>query len=77
MMDLALLDKQEFLLEQVEIRDFLQQLLAGLSNWFEERQILWHLQAVPAWLNLEQDLFQSLLLNLFSDQPNPVRRPFG
>ena len=67
LMDLIVLGKQEFTLEQMRSDELLSSIAGGLKPIFEERKVAFRLEAQPAYVMVEYDLFKTLLLNLIDN----------
>lgn len=64
MMELTVLGRQEFPLQEMPADELLQDVAESLSPVLEKRQIRLRLQAEPAYVMVEYDLLKTLLLNL-------------
>lgn len=64
LMELTVLNRQDFPLTQLPADELLQDVAEGLSPLLEKRQIDFHLQAEPACVLADYDLLKTLLLNL-------------
>ena len=67
LMDLIILDRQEFTLEEMSTDDLLSSIAGGLKPIFEDKKVAFHLKATPAYVMVEYDLFKTLLLNLIDN----------
>lgn len=64
LMDLTVLGRQEFRLEEMAADALLQDVWEGMGALFRERGISFRLEAEPAYVMVDYDLFKTLLLNL-------------
>jgi len=64
LMDLIVLNRQEFTLEEMPTDELLQNIIGGLEPLFEEKKVSLHLKAHPAYVKVEYDLLKTLILNL-------------
>ena len=67
LMDLIILKRQDFPLEEIRADELLSGIAGGLKPVFEERKVTLHLKAAPAYVMVEYDLFKTLLLNLIDN----------
>ncbi|MDR3052260.1 MAG: HAMP domain-containing histidine kinase [Coriobacteriales bacterium] len=67
LMDLIVLNRQDFVLEEIPADELLQSCVDGLMPLFAERKVVPHLTADPALIPMEYDLFKTLLLNLIDN----------
>lgn len=67
LMDLIVLNRQEFTLEEMRTDELLQNIAGGLQPLFEEKKVSLHLRAHPAYVMVEYDLFKTLILNLIDN----------
>lgn len=67
LMDLIVLDRQHFILEEVDAVLFFEELVGGLQPLFETHQASHTLHIEPAYLRLDYDLFKTLILNLIDN----------
>lgn len=64
LMDLIVLDHQDFVLEELSAKELLQNVLETLRPICENKQVDLQLEACDAYIHVEYDLFKTLLLNL-------------
>lgn len=64
LMDMIVLDRQDFLLTELPGDELLQDLKEGLLPLFQERQVDFQLQAEQAYVLADYDLLKTLLINL-------------
>ncbi len=64
LMDLIVLDKQDFILERLNAEEMFSLLAGSLRPMFVERKAVLHLDIQPANVMAEYDLFKTLILNL-------------
>lgn len=64
LMDLFVMGRQDFLLEEMEAGEVLQNVLQGMEPILKERGTRLYLEAEPAYIRVEIDLFKTLLWNL-------------
>ena len=67
LMDLIVLERQEFALEEIRADELLSSIAGSLKPVFDERKVAFHLKAQPAFVMVEYDLFKTLLLNLIDN----------
>lgn len=67
LMDLIVLNRQEFLMEEMPVRELLQDIIYGMALLFAEKGVSSHLEVEPSYLKVEYDLFKTLLLNLIDN----------
>jgi len=67
LMDLIVLNKQDFVLEEIRADEMLSGIADSLYPVFKERNVLFRLEACPAYVLAEYDLFKTLLLNLLDN----------
>lgn len=64
LMDLAVLGRQDFPLQEMAADELLQNVAEGLQPVFQEREVAFRLDAEPAYIKVDYDLLKTLLLNL-------------
>lgn len=67
LMDLIVLNKQDFILEEFPAKDLLQNIVETLAPVFAVQKIKLTLSAQDAYVRVEYDLFKTLLLNLLDN----------
>jgi signal transduction histidine kinase len=67
LMDLIILNRQHFVLEEISAVELLQTSIDGLMPLFAEKKVVPRLKADTALLRVEYDLFKTLLLNLIDN----------
>ena len=67
LMDLIVLNRQEFMLEQMPVDELFSNITGGLKPLFEERKVSLHMKIYPAYVRVEYDLFKTLMLNLMDN----------
>jgi signal transduction histidine kinase len=67
LMDLIVLNRQDFTLEKMRAEEVLSSIADSLKPVFEEKKVSFHLKACPAYIMVEYDLFKTLLLNLLDN----------
>jgi len=64
LMDLTVLGRQEFILEEMPADELLWDVSEGFAQLFREKQIVFELEADPAYIRVDYDLLKTLLINL-------------
>lgn len=64
LMDLFVLDKQEFVLEETSVREMFQNLEQGLEPLCKKHDVRLHIDMEDGYLKVDYDLFKTMLLNL-------------
>lgn len=64
LMELTVLGRQDFVLEEMPAAELLQDVAEGLEPLFVKKEIALQLEAAPAYVRVEYDLLKTLLLNL-------------
>lgn len=67
LMDLFVMGRQEFLLEEMEAEEVLKNVLQGMEPILKERGARLYLEAEPAYIRVEIDLFKTLIWNLIDN----------
>jgi signal transduction histidine kinase len=67
LMDLIVLNKQDFVLEGLDAEELFSNIAGSLKPVFEERKVTLRLKILPARVMVEYDLFKTLLLNLIDN----------
>lgn len=67
LMDLIVLNRQDFVLEEMSATELLQNILDGLQPLLNEHRVAPHLTADIGYVKVEYDLFKTLLLNLIDN----------
>jgi len=67
LLDLIVLNRQDFTLEEIQSEALITNILNGLAPMFEEKEISLDLNIRPATVKVEYDLFKTLLLNLIDN----------
>lgn len=64
LMDLFVLDKQDFLMEQMPVREMLQNLEQGITPVCRKHGVILHMKIEEGSIRADYDLFKTMLLNL-------------
>lgn len=67
LMDLIVLNRQDFSLQEMEADRLLKEVSEGLYPVFQEKGITYEMQAEPAYIRVDYDLFKTLLLNIIDN----------
>jgi len=67
LMDLIVMNRRDFMLEQMPADELFHNIIDGLKPLFEERKVSLHMKVYPAYVKVEYDLFKTLLLNLIDN----------
>jgi len=67
LMDLIVLNRQEFTLEGMHAEELFASIAGGLKPMLDEKQVSLHLKVSPAFIRVEYDLFKTLMLNLIDN----------
>ena len=67
LMELIVLNKQDFILESIYTEDLLKDISGSLMPMLEERNIKLHVNVQPSYVMIEYDLFKTLLFNLIDN----------
>lgn len=67
LMDLTVLGRQEFPLQEMAADELLRDVSEGLGPLFAEKEIRFELRAEPAYVRVEYDLLKTLLINLMDN----------
>jgi len=67
LMDLIVLNRRDFLFEEVSTEELFTYLAGGLKPVLNERKVSLHLKIQPAYVLIEHDLLKTLLLNLIDN----------
>jgi len=67
LMDLIVLNRQKFTLEEMSTDELLRNMVGGLEPLLEEKKVSLHFKAYPAYVKVEYDLFKTLILNLIDN----------
>jgi signal transduction histidine kinase len=67
LMDLIVLNRQDFILEEMHTNELLSDIAGGLKPVLEEKKVILHLDVHPAYIMAEYDLFKTLILNLIDN----------
>lgn len=67
LMDLIVLGRQEFILQEMPAKELLRDVAEGLWPLFLEKQVVLSLQAEEAYIRADYDLFKTLLINLMDN----------
>ena len=67
LLDLIVLNKRDFTLEETQTESLFANIVAGLGPMFEEKEVKLDLDVHPATVKVEYDLFKTLLLNLIDN----------
>jgi len=67
LMDLIVLNRQDFMLEEMPSDELFQNIAGGLKPLFEEKRVSLHMKVYPAYVKVEYDLFKTLMLNLIDN----------
>lgn len=64
LMDLIILDHQDFILEEMPTQELMEHIIASLEPVFIDKKIVFQMDIDQAYLKVDYDLFATLLLNL-------------
>jgi Signal transduction histidine kinase len=67
LIDLIVLNRQEFMLEELYTDELFTNIVGSLKPIIEERKVSLYLKVHPAYIMVEYDLFKTLLLNLIDN----------
>ena len=67
LMDLIILNKQDFLLEEIQTEVLFSNIMKSLEPVLSEKNMSFHLEADRAYVSVEYDLFKTMLLNLIDN----------
>ncbi len=67
LMDLFVLDKQRFMLEQLQIREMLEHMKPGMVSLCEKNGVSLSVQTEEACVRADYDLFETMILNLIDN----------
>jgi signal transduction histidine kinase len=67
LMDLIVLNRRDFMLEQMPADELFHNIIDGLKPLFKEKNVSFHMKVYPAYVKVEYDLFKTLLLNLIDN----------
>jgi signal transduction histidine kinase len=67
LMDLIVLNRQDFTLEVMSSKELFQNIAGGLNPLLKAKKISLHLKVSPVYIKVEYDLFKTLLLNLIDN----------
>lgn len=67
LMDLTVLGRQDFPLQEMDAQELLADAAAGLEPFFAEKGVGFQLRADPAYIRVEYDLLKTLLINLLDN----------
>ncbi len=67
LMDLIVLDKQDFAMEEMRADELVASIVGGLKPVWEEKGVSFCMEVYPAYVLVEYDLFKTLLLNLIDN----------
>ena len=67
LMELIVLNRRDFVLEEMRADELLSSIAGGLKLVLEEKNVTLHLNVHPAYIMVEYDLFKTLLLNLIDN----------
>ena len=67
LMDLTVLGRQDFPLQEMAADELLENVAAGLEPFFSEKGTAFELSAEPAYIRVEYDLLKTLLINLMDN----------
>ena len=67
LMDLFVLDKNDFILETMPVREIFDNLKLGLEPICEKRGVIFHLDIAQGELQTDYDLFKTMMLNLIDN----------
>jgi len=67
LMDLIVLNRQDFTLEEMDAKEFLSNIAGSLKPMLDEKKVSLHLNVHPDYIMVEYDLFKTLLLNLIDN----------
>ncbi|MCL2839564.1 MAG: HAMP domain-containing histidine kinase [Defluviitaleaceae bacterium] len=70
LMDLIVLNRQDFVLEEMNAEALLQDIAGSLAPKLEEKKVAMHLNIQPAYIKVDYDLFKTLILNLIDNAIN-------
>lgn len=64
LMDLFVMDKQDFLLEEMSVRDIFADLKQGIDPVCQKRGVRFHVEVADGSIDVDYDLFKTMILNL-------------
>ncbi len=64
LMDLFIMDKQDFLLEEMSVRDIFADLKQGIDPVCQKRGVRFHVEMTDGRIEVDYDLFKTMILNL-------------
>jgi signal transduction histidine kinase len=67
LMDLIVLNRQDFTPEVMPSNELFQNVVGGLNPLLEEKKVSLRIKAAPAYVKVEYDLFKTLMLNLIDN----------
>jgi signal transduction histidine kinase len=67
LMDLIILNRQDFVLEEMLSDELLTNIAGGLKPVLDDKKVTLNLDVQPAYIKVEYDLFKTLLLNLIDN----------
>jgi len=67
LMDLIVLNRQDFILEEMDANEFMADISGSLMPMLEDREVTLHLEIQPACIKVEYDLFKTLMFNLIDN----------
>jgi signal transduction histidine kinase len=66
-MDLIVLNRQDFILEEMDAEELFENIYGSLMPILEEKNVSLHLSLQPACIKVEYDLFKTLVFNLIDN----------
>lgn len=67
LMDLFVLEKQEFALERMNVREIFEDVVQGLRPICKKNGVILHVQMQPGVIGVDYDLFKTMILNLLDN----------
>lgn len=67
LMDLIVLDKQDFVLEVMSVEEIYQSIVQGIRPVCRRQEIAFHMELDPGYIRVEYDLFKTMILNLIDN----------
>ena len=67
LMDLIVLNRQDFVLEEMSTKELMLDVAGSLKPILEEKEVQLHLKIQPSFIKVEYDLFKTLLFNLIDN----------
>ncbi|MCL2377950.1 MAG: HAMP domain-containing histidine kinase [Defluviitaleaceae bacterium] len=67
LMDLIVLNRQDFVLEEMDAKELMQDISGSLKPMLTDKAVDLHLEIQPAYIKVEYDLFKTLMFNLLDN----------